>query len=93
MYAMSGRAQPRPTLAPEDFRRCGRTILGPGWRRQLAAQLGLDEEMVNDWAEGRAPVPYVIVKTLASLGRFRGEELLRISDRLTADLDTWLNGA
>jgi hypothetical protein len=88
---MSEPAPSRRTLTPEDFRLTGRAILGQAWRRELAAALGLDVKMIDGWADGQSPVPYVVVKTLAALARFRGEDLLRISDRLTTDLDGWLS--
>jgi hypothetical protein len=87
---MSRSAPSRGTLAPADFQIFARMVLGPDWRRELATYVDLDVVMIDDWAEGRAPVPYVIVKTLAALARFRGEDLLRMSDRLTTDLEAWL---
>jgi hypothetical protein len=90
VYAMSGQARPRRTLPPDEFRALGHVVLGPDWRRELAATLDLDVAMVDGWAEGRSPVPYVIVKTLAGLARLRADELMRISERLTSDLDDWI---
>jgi hypothetical protein len=90
MDAMSERMPPRPTLPPEDFCLSARAILGPNWRRALAADLGLTVAMVDSWADGRVPVPYIVVKTLAALAKFRGEDLLRVSERLSTDLDGWI---
>ena len=87
---MSESARPRRTLAHRDFCVIGRTIFGQDWRRQLAEVLELDVEMIDDWASGRAPVPYAIVKTLAAFAQFRSDELSRIAEGLTNDLSTWL---
>jgi hypothetical protein len=90
LHAMSESAPPHRTLAPGDFCVICRTIFGQAWRRDLAATLELELEMISDWAAGRAPVPYAIVKILASFAQYRSDELSRISERLTNDLNAWL---
>jgi hypothetical protein len=87
---MSETTPPRRTLAHRDFCATGRAILGPDWRQELAGTLDLDVAMVDSWAAGGTPLPYVVVKTLAALAQFRADELSRISERLTKDLNTWL---
>lgn len=44
-------------MTPADLEGAGRTLFGEGWKRPLAALVGVNERSVHRWARGENPIP------------------------------------